>query len=222
VTSDSSTELEQLKERLLVMGGAVEEQLRLAIQSLVERDHQLAQEVLRADAPINQMHMEIDGRCFQLLTVHQPEAVDLRMVMSSVKINKDLERVGDFAVNIGEATIRYLDHPSVKPLIDIPQMATIAQGMLRDSLNAFVGKDLVLAQAVRERDDSLDQLRDRVFRDLIGVMCSEQAVTERALDLLLISRHLERVGDHATNIAEETIFIVSGLDVRHHGQEGQE
>ena len=106
MTSDSSTELEQLKERLLVMGGAVEEQLRLAIQSLVERDHQLAQEVLRADAPINQMHIEIDGRCFQLLTIHQPEAVDLRMVMSSVKINKDLERVGDFAVNIGEATIR--------------------------------------------------------------------------------------------------------------------
>ena len=204
------------------MGGAVEEQLRLAIQSLVERDHDLAQKVLRADAPINQMHMEIDGRCFQLLTLHQPVELDLRMVMSGVKINKDLERVGDFAVNIGEATIRYLDHPSVKPLIDIPQMATIAQGMLRDSLNAFVRKDLVLAQAVRERDDSLDQLRDCVFRDLIGVMCSDQAVTERALDLLLISRHLERVGDHATNIAEETIFIVSGLDVRHHGREGQE
>ena len=213
-------DLDQLKERLLVMAGVVEEQVRASVQSLVDRDHGLAERVLAGDDPVNRLHIEIDERCFQLLALHQPVATDLRVVVSGVKINSDLERIGDFAVNVAEATLRYLDHPAVKPLIDVPRMADIAQGMLRDSLNAFVRQDVGLAQEVLDRDDSVDLLKDRVFRELIGVMCTEAAVTQPALELLLISRHLERIGDHATNIAEEAIFIVSGRDVRHHGREG--
>ena len=155
-----------------------------------------------------------------MLALHQPVATDLRVVVSGVKINSDLERIGDFAINVAEATLRYLEHPAVKPLIDVPRMADIAQGMLRDSLNAFVRQDIRLAREVLDRDDSVDHLKDRVFRELIGVMCTDAAVTQPALELLLISRHLERIGDHATNIAEEAIFIVSGRDVRHHGREG--
>lgn len=187
---------------------------------LVDRNDKLAEQVLRGDDPINQLHIEIDHRCFQLLALHQPMATDLRVVVSGVKINSDLERIGDFAINIAEATLRYLEHPSVKPLIDIPRMADIAQGMLRDSLDAFVRQDTTLAHEVLDRDDAVDQLKDQVFRELIGFMCNEAMVTQPALDLLLISRHLERIADHATNIAEEAIFIVSGLDVRHHGREG--
>ena len=148
-------------------------------------------------------------------------ATDLRVVVSAVKINSDLERIGDFAINIAEATLRYLEHTAVKPLIDIPRMADIAQGMLSDSLNAYVRQDTALAQAVLDRDDALDRLKDQVFRELLAVMLANPSVTEQALDLILISRHLERIGDHATNIAEEAIFIVSGLDVRHHAREGE-
>ena len=213
-------DLDHLKERLLVMAGAVEEQVRAAVQSLVDRDHRLAERVLVGDDPINRLHIEIDERCFQLLALHQPVATDLRVVVSGVKINTDLERVGDFAINVAEATLRYLEHPAVKPLIDVPRMADIAQGMLRDALNAFVRQDVGLAREVLDRDDSVDLLKDRVFRELIGVMRADAAVTQTALELLLISRHLERIGDHATNIAEEAIFIVSGRDVRHHGRDG--
>ena len=212
--------LEHLKERLLVMAGGAEEQVRAAVQSLVDRDYALAARVLAGDAPINQLHLEIDERCFQLLALQQPMATDLRVVVSGVKINSDLERIGDFAVNIAEATLGYLEHPAVKPLIDIPRMAEIAQGMLRDALNAYVRQDMALAQEVLDRDDSLDHLKDQVFRELLSFMLSDPSVTEQSLGLILISRHLERIGDHATNIAEEAIFIVSGLDVRHHGQEG--
>ena len=213
-------ELAHLKERLLVMAGAVEEQVSGSVRSLVDRNHELAERVLTGDDPINQLHIEIDERCFRLLALHQPMATDLRVVVSGVKINSDLERAGDLAINIAEATLRYLAHAAVKPLIDVPRMADIAQGMLRDSLNAYVRKDTTLAQDVLDRDDSLDLLTDQVFRELLGVMVSDPSVTEPALDLMLISRHLERIGDHATNIAEEVIFIVSGIDVRHHNQEG--
>ena len=213
-------ELNHLKERLLLMAGAVEEQVRRAVQSLFDRDHALAERVLTGDDPINRWHIEIDERCFRLVALHQPMATDLRVIVSGVKINSDLERVGDLAVNVAEATLRYLMHAAVKPLVDIPRMADIAQGMLRDALNAYVRQDTKLAQDVLDRDDSLDRLKDQVFRELLGVMLSDASVTEPSLDLILVSRHLERIGDHATNIAEETIFIVSGLDVRHHGREG--
>ena len=209
LTPHFQEELAHLKERLLVMAGAAEEQVRDAIRALVDRDHAMAERVLSGDGVINQLHVEVDERCFQLLALHQPLATDLRVVVSAVKINSDLERIGDFAINIGEATLRYLESPSVKPLIDIPRMADIAQGMLRDALDAYVRQDTVLAQGVLDRDDSLDELKDLVFRDLLGLMCSDNVVTQPALDLLLISRHLERIGDHATNVRinlEHSIF----------------
>ena len=220
VTRHFQEELEQLKTQLLVMAGAAEEQVHAAVLSLVDRNHKLAERVMGGDGPINQFHLELDERCFQLLALHQPMATDLRVVVSAVKINSDLERIGDFAVNVAEASLRYLRHPAVKPLIDIPKMADVAQGMLRDALNAYVQQDTVLAEAVLDRDDTLDGLKDQVFRELLSFMLSNPTVTEPALELILISRHLERIGDHATNIAEEAIFIVSGLDVRHHAREG--
>jgi phosphate transport system protein len=209
-------ELDQLKSRLLEMGGLAEERVRSAILGLVERDGALVDRVVAGDAPINQLHIEIDGRCVKLLALHQPMAVDLRMILSAVKINTDLERVGDLAINIAEAALRYLAHPSVKELIDIPRMADIAQTMLRDALDAFVTRDTALAQRVLDADDELDALKTQVFRDLLTYMLQSPQTIEPALDLILVSRHLERIGDHATNIAEDVIFMVSAKDVRHH------
>ena len=145
-------------------------------------------------------------------------AFDLRVILSAVKINTDLERVGDLAINIAEAAIRYLSHPPVKELIDIPRMADIAHGMLRDALDAFVRRDTGLAQRVLDADDALDTLKTQVFRELLTYMLQDPQQIEPALDLILVSRHLERIGDHATNIAEDVIFMVSARDVRHHAQ----
>ena len=212
-------ELEQLKTRLLEMGGLAEDRVRLALDGLVERDSQLVDRVLGGDVPINQLHIEIDSRCFKLLALHQPMAVDLRAIVSAVKINTDLERVGDLAINIAEAVRRYMRHPPVKELIDIPRMAEIAQSMLRDSLDSYVRRDIALAQSVLNQDDELDALKTQVFRDLLTHMLQDPSTIEPALDLILISRHLERIGDHATNIAEDVIFMVSARDVRHHAGE---
>jgi phosphate transport system protein len=176
----------------------------------------LVAQVMGGDEPINQLHIEVDNRCFRLLALYQPMATDLRAIVSAVKINTDLERVGDLAVNIAEAAQRYTAHPPVKKLIDIPTMGTIAQTMLRDALDAYVRRDTALAHAVLNADDELDALKTQVFRDLLTYMIKDPATVEPALDLILISRHLERIGDHATNIAEDVIFMVSALDVRHH------
>ena len=213
-------ELEQLKARLLEMGGIAEEQVRLAVKGLVHRDRDLVARVLTGDDPLNALHIEVDNRCFTLLALYQPMAVDLRAIVAAVKINTDLERVGDLAINISEAAQRYVAHPPVKKLIDIPRMANIAQGMLRDALDAFVRRDTALAKAVLDKDDTLDALKTQVFRELLTYMLQDPATIEPALDLILISRHLERIGDHATNIAEDVIFMVSAKDVRHHAGDG--
>jgi phosphate transport system protein len=211
-------DLAKLKERLLAMGGLAEERVRVALAGLVDRDRDLIQQVLNGDEPINHLHVEIDNRCFTLLALHQPMAIDLRAIVSAVKINTDLERVGDLAVNIAEAAERSLHHAPVKPLIDLPRMGEIAQQMLRESLDAYVRRDTILAQAVLDRDDQLDALKSQIFRELITYMLQNPSVIEPALDLILISRHLERIGDHATNIAEDVIFMVSAKDVRHHAR----
>ena len=209
-------ELEQLKARLLEMGGLAEDRVRSAVRALVDRDAALVEQVLGGDAPINQLHIEIDSRCVKLIALHQPMAVDLRSILSAVKINTDLERVGDLAINIAEAALRYLTHSPVKALIDIPRMADIAHGMLRDALDAFVRLDTLLAQQVLDADDALDALKTQVFRELLTYMLQDPHTIEPSLDLILVSRHLERIGDHATNIAEDVIFMVSARDVRHH------
>jgi phosphate transport system protein len=213
-------ELEQLKTRLLEMGGLAEENVRLAVKGLVDRDHDVIDRVMAGDEPINSLHIELDGRCFRLLALYQPMAADLRAIVAAVKINTDLERVGDLAVNIAEAARRYVAHSPVKKLIDIPRMASIAQEMLRDALDAFVRRDIALAQNVLNQDDKLDTLKTQIFRELLTYMLQDPSTIEPALDLILVSRHLERIGDHATNIAEDVIFIVSARDVRHHAQEG--
>jgi len=211
-------ELDRLKARLLEMGGLAEDRMRSAIRALVNRDHALVKQVLDGDAPLNQFHIEIDSRCVKLLALYQPMAVDLRAILSAVKINTDLERVGDLAINIAEAANRYLTHPPVKELIDIPRMADIAHGMLRDALDAFVRRDTLLAQQVLDADDALDSLKTQVFRELLTYMLQDPHTIEPSLDLILVARHLERIGDHATNIAEDVIFMVSAKDVRHHAE----
>ena len=208
-------ELETLQARLLEMGGLAEERVRAALQGLVTRDTATIERVMRGDEPINELHIEVDNRCFTLLALYQPMATDLRSIVAAVKINTDLERVGDLAVNIAEAAQRYTNHAPVKKLIDIPQMGEIAQVMLRDSLDAFVQRDTTLAKRVLSEDDRLDALKTLVFRELLACMLDDGTTVEPALDLILISRHLERIGDHATNIAEDVIFMVSALDVRH-------
>ncbi len=214
-------ELQQLKNRLLVMGGLAEERVRSVVQALVDRDSAAVERVLAGDAPINELHIEIDSRCFKLLALYQPMAGDLRAIVSAVKINTDLERVGDLAINIAEAVTRYMRHAPVKELIDIPRMARIAQRMLRDALDAYVRRDTALARAVLDQDDELDGLKTQVFRELLTYMLQDPSKIEPALDLILISRHLERIGDHATNVAEDVIFMVSARDVRHAIHEGQ-
>ncbi len=209
-----------LQSRLLAMGGFAEERVRESVHALSTRDLDVIDRVLAGDEPINDLHIEIDDRCFKLLALHQPMAADLRAIVAAVKINTDLERVGDLAVNIAEAAKRYLQHAPVKPLIDIPRMGDIAQRMLRDALDAFVRRDTALAEAVLAADDELDGLKSQIFRELLTYMMQDTGKIEPALDLVLISRHLERIGDHATNIAEDVIFLVSARDVRHLGSGG--
>ena len=210
-------ELDRLKQRLLTMGGVAEDRVRTAVRALIDRDAASMASVVAGDDELNRFQVEIDDRCFKLLALHQPMAGDLRTIVAAAKINSDLERVGDLAVNIAEAAQRYITHPPVKPLVDIPRMAELAQAMLHDALDAFVSRDVALAQAVLDRDDALDELKDQVFRELLTYMLGDPRTIEPGLDLILVSRHLERVGDHATNVAEDVIFVVAALDVRHHG-----
>jgi len=210
-------ELHLLTARLREMGVAAEAQVSRSMRGLVEEDRTLLRQVIAGDESINRLHLEIDDRAFKLLALFQPVAVDLRSIVSAVKINSDLERIGDLAVNIAEAADRYVSHAPVKPLVDLPQMAKLAVSMLHQALEAFVSEKIALAQSVLAEDDVLDNLKDQVFRDLLQIMIREPQTVEPGLDLILISRHLERVGDHATNIAEDVIFIVEARDVRHQG-----
>ena len=210
-----SEEIENLKQRLLAMGGLAEERLRAAVRALADRDRDALADIIAGDSRIDNLQVEIDARCVTLLALHQPVAVDLRTVVSVLKISADLERVGDLAVNIGEAAQRYLLHPPVKPLIDLPRMGALAITMLHEALEAFVSKDVSLAQGVLRQDDWLDALDNQIFRVVLTYMLGEPRTVEPGIELILMARHLERVGDHATNIAEDVIFIVEARDVRH-------
>jgi len=208
-------ELDLLKRRLVLMGDLAQQRVREALEALVARDPRRVREVVTGDGPINTLQIEIDDHSFTLLALQQPVAADLRLIVSAVKISVDLERVGDLAVNIAEAAELYLAHPPVKALVDLPRMSEIAQHMLAAALDAFLSQNAVLAKAVLAEDDHLDQLKAQVFRELLTYMLGNPKTIEPALDLILISRHLERIGDHATNIAEDVIFITEARDVRH-------
>lgn len=220
LTRHFQEELEVLQEQLLTMGGLAEEQVRHAVSALTDRDVGAIEQVLAGDHPINDLHIKIDDRCFKLLALHQPMAVDLRAIVAAVKVNTDLERVGDLAVNIAEAAKRSLQYPPSSPTRDMPRMSEIAQRMLRDALDAYVRRDVQLARAVLAEDDTLDNLKTDISRELLGCMRADPTSIEGCLQLILVSRHLERIGDHATNIAEDVIFMVSARDVRHHAADG--
>jgi len=214
-------ELQILKNRLLNMGALVEERVHDATNALIERRLDTAERIITSDQDVNELQIEIDERCLRLLALQQPMASDLRLITAAMKINADLERIGDQAVNIAEQAVRILAHPPLKPMIDLPRMAQIAEKMTRESLDAFVRKDAKLARAILARDDEVDQLKDQVFRVLLTYMMADPGTIERALGLILVSRHLERIADHATNIAEDVIFVVEAKDVRHHHEERQ-
>ena len=208
-------ELSALKERLLWMGSLAERAVHHAIHSVLEADATLAAAVLREEPAINELQMEIDDRVMQLLALHQLMAADLRLVLAVARINNDLERIGDQAVNIAESSERILRHPRVKPYVDLPRMGELAEGMVRDSLNAVVRRDMDLARSVLVRDDQVDNLRDQIFRELLSYMMGDSAVVFQSFQLILVAKNIERVADHATNIAEDVIYMVEGHDVRH-------
>jgi phosphate transport system protein len=212
-------EMQALKNRLLNMGALVEERVHDATHALIDRRLETAERIIGSDQDVNDLQIEIDDRCLRLLALQQPMASDLRLITAAMKINADLERIGDQAVNIAEQAVRILAHPPLKPIIDLPRMAEISERMTRESLDAFVRKDAKLARAILARDDEVDQLKDQVFRVLLTYMMADPGTIERALGLILISRHLERIADHATNIAEDVIFVVEAKDVRHHHEE---
>jgi phosphate transport system protein len=208
-------ELAALKEKILLMGSKVEEAIRLAMKSLVDRDSKLARQVIQSDRDINDLEIDVDEMCHRLLALHQPMASDMRFVTSAMKINSDLERMGDMSVNIAERALTLNEVAPLKPFIDIPHMAAIAQEMVKVSLDSLVNKDPVAAKKVCERDDEVDNLNDQIIRELISYMLEDRANIKRALDLILVSRYLERIADHATNIGEDVIYMVQGKDIRH-------
>ncbi len=205
-----------LKEKLLAMAAAVEKMVDISIQSLVKRDHLLAEQVINDLEPkINQAEIEIEDTAINLIALHQPEASNLRTITMVIKINNDLERIGDHAVNIAEAALFLIPRPPVKPLIDLPRMAQHTIQMLRDSLDAFTKKDAELARNVCARDSVVDSLKDQINRELITYMTSDATTIDRALKLMLISLNLERIADLATNIAEDVIYAVKGEVIKH-------
>lgn len=212
-------ELKRLKKTLLEMASAVEEMIAKSIVALKQKNMVLAEEVIRSDEKINRMEIEIDKQCLKILALYQPEAVNLRTVTMIMKINGDLERIGDHAVNIAEKVIYLADKPLVKPLIDIPRMAEKSIEMLRESLDSFVNKNADQAIEVCKMDDEVDALETQITRELLTFMMSDPTTIDPALHLILIARDLERVADLATNIAEDTYFIASGKTIKHHAME---
>jgi phosphate transport system protein len=209
-------ELEDLRKRLLEMGSLVETGIYHSVQSLVEKDDQQAAMVLQNEAKINHLQMEIDELATRLLALEQPVAIDLRLITTAMKINTDLERMGDLAVNIVERSQSLRKHRLIKPPIDLPHLASLAETMVRNALDAFVNRDTELARGVLASDDAVDALRDTAYGELIRNMERDASSIPQSVDLLFVARDLERIADHATNIAEGVLFLVDGVDVRHH------
>lgn len=215
-------ELLELKENLLRMATMVEEAIKDSVNSLVKRDSELAKKTFAREKEINELEITIDEMCLRLLALRQPVAVDLRFITSAMKIVTDLERMGDQAVNIAERAISLNQEPQLKPYIDLPRMAEITQSMVKDVLDAFVNRDPKLARSVCERDDIVDGLNDQVVRELLTYMMSDPKTIPRAVHLMIVARCLERIADHATNIAEDVIFMVEALIIKHHADEKKE
>ena len=213
-----SVELEDLNQKLLQMAGMVESAIHRSVRSLVEQDRELAQHVIRDEPQINRMEMEIDGIATRLLALRQPVARDLRFLTAALKINTDLERMGELANHIAERSLSLMHHPLVRPMTDIPRMASLVQSMLLQVLEAFVKSDAELARSVLIADHEVDHLRDALYTELVEIMQRDPGVVPAAVDLIFVARNLERIGDHTTNIAEDVVFLVQGIDVRHHAE----
>ncbi len=214
-------ELDELQRRLLEMAGLVESAIHQSIVALVNRDEQAAKDVLWKEAQINQKDLDIDEFATRLLALYQPMARDMRFLTAVIKMNGDLERMGDLAVNITERALSLMQEPPVKPLIDIPRMAGLAEAMVRNSLDALVKRDDALARSVLVSDDEVDYLKDAVYKELVTFMQEHTTTIPRAVDLMFIAHNLERIADHATNIAEDVLFLMKGIDVRHHAEQRQ-
>jgi len=210
-------ELADLKDRILHLGGTVEEMIGSAMRALVDRDSILARKVMKSDPEVDSGELEIDHLCLNLLALRQPAGSDLRFIATALKIVTDLERIGDLAVNIAERAIELNEEPPLKPYIDIPRMASSVRSMVRRALDAFVAKDAKNARAVLLADDAVDDLNVQLFRELLTYMIEEPRNVSRALRITFIAKYLERIGDHATNIAQMVIFMCEGRDVRHPG-----
>ncbi len=212
-------EIESLKNKILTMGGLAEEMIILSNKIFTERNENLCCEVLEKEEKVNKLQMEIDEGCVRILALYQPEATDLRTIMAATKINAELERVADQAVNMAETcSYHFLKEVPVTPLTEIPRMSTIAQEMIKQSLDAFTKRDAELAKSVLQKDDELDTLKSNVFNQIIGLIKSHPEKAKQFIDLILISKNLEKIGDHATNISEDVIFMVIGKDIRHHAE----
>jgi|HubBroStandDraft_3_1064219.scaffolds.fasta_scaffold01238_7 phosphate transport system protein len=208
-------ELDRIRQNLLRMAGLVESMVAKATQALLERNGSLCAEVIANDNEVDHLEIEIDEACYSILGRMQPTAVDLRFLVAVMKINNDLERIGDSAVNIAQSVEQLIDQPPLKPYIDLPHLSELVQNMVRQSLDAFVQRDAELALEVCKGDDTVDGLYKQIFRELLTYMIEDPRTVSRALHLLLVSRNLERIADHATNIAEDVIYYVEGRDVRH-------
>lgn len=213
-------ELKELHKEILAMAVLAQEAIHKSIEALKNRDKALAQEVIDGDDKIDNLELAIDERCTDLIARHQPVAGDLRFLTTGMKINAELERIADLAVDIAERVLELLDKPLLKPLVDIPKLSVIAQNMVRDAIDSFVKKDVELAGKVALSDAEADRLRNLVQEELVNkYMVSDPAAAPRAVPLLLIARHLERICDHTTNIAEDVIYMVEGKVVKHHIEE---
>jgi phosphate transport system protein len=212
-------ELRDLKGELLEMAGCAVMIVQKSISALKERDLDLAEEIFQDDKRIDQMEMDIERRSIDLIARRGPVAKDLRLIIGVIKINNDLERIGDHAVNIAQAVKILSTQPLLKPLIDIPRMAELSMKMLRDSLDSFLNEDSRQAKGVCESDDEVDSLADQILRELLTYMMEDPRAVSRAIQLMLVSRNLERIADLATNIAEEAIYIAEARVIKHHAEE---
>lgn len=217
ISKQYEKELKTLREKILAMGNRLVDMIDQTMHALVERDSGLAQEMIEFDHEINRLEVEIDEMSLNIIALRQPAAGDLRFITLALKVTTDLERMGDLCVNIAERTLELNKEPQLKPYLDLPKMAEVTMGMIRDSLEAFLRRDDQLATQVTIRDDEVDQLNEQVFRELLTFMLEDPKTITRSTRLIFISKYLERMADHATNIAEMVIFMVKGKDIRHMG-----
>jgi phosphate transport system protein len=214
-------ELDYLQKLLLEMAGLVELAVQWSVQSLKDRNEQQARDVLQNESRINALEIQVDDLAIRLLALHQPMARDLRFITAAIKINADLERMGDLAVNVAERSLSLIRFPPVKPLVDIPHMANLVESMVHRSLDAFLKRDGDLARAVLLSDDEVDDLKDTTYEELLRIMEADPSTVRRCVDLMFVAHNLERIADHATNIGEDVLYLVRGIDVRHHAESAE-